>query len=38
VAVERLQVVAPGDPLRDLPHLRSIEHVTELGLADQDDL
>ena len=38
VLAQRLQVIAPGDALRDLPHLGPIEQLAQLGLTDQDDL
>ncbi len=38
IGVEWLEVVSTGDALRDLPHVRPVEQVAQLGLADQDDL
>ena len=37
-ARQRLEVIAPGDALRELPQFDALEHVAQFGLADQDDL
>jgi hypothetical protein len=38
VAGERIEVVTTGDALRELPQLGAVQHLAQLGLADQDDL
>jgi hypothetical protein len=36
--VERLEVISPRHSLSYLPHVRSIQQVAQLRLADQNDL
>ena len=36
--IQRREVIARGDALRQLPQLPAGEHVAQFGLADQDDL
>jgi hypothetical protein len=38
VGLERLEVIAPGDALGQLPEVAAVQHLAQLGLADQDDL
>ena len=38
LARQRIEVVAAGDALRELPQVVAREHVAQFGLADQDDL
>ena len=38
VARQRVEVIAAGDALRELPQLDAAQQLAQLGLADQDDL